>query len=93
MDLDEYLFYEKKKNKNFTTRQFAQALGLNTNYLHKIVSGFLTPSAQLAYQIEKLTEGKVSGWQLIKRALEMKEQKEKEEQINTTNTGTITNEN
>lgn len=65
MDLDEFLFYEKKKNPSFTKKEFAKRLGVSAAFLSKIISLQQAPSAKIAYKIQKLTDGQVSGWNLI----------------------------
>jgi transcriptional regulator with XRE-family HTH domain len=66
MDLDEYIFYENRKDKRFSKKAFAEKLGIDPKYFLRVASGKMRPSSELAYKIEQLTEGKVSGWELIK---------------------------
>ena len=66
MDLKEYIFYEGRKDKTFTQKKMAQMLGLSPSRFSQIVTGRIGISGCVAYKIEQLTEGKVSGWELIK---------------------------
>jgi DNA-binding transcriptional regulator YdaS (Cro superfamily) len=66
MDLKEYIFYENRKDKTFTQKKMAEMLGIAPSRLSQIVTGRIQISGSLAYKIEQLTEGKVSGWELIK---------------------------
>lgn len=65
MDLDEWIFYEHKKNKKFTIKSFAKELGISTNLLSRLVNGINAPTARMAYKIDLFTHGEVSGWGLI----------------------------
>lgn len=73
MDLDEYIFYEKKKDKNFTIKSFAEQLGISVNLLSRLIHYENIATARVAYKIEKTTQGKVSGWGLIKNYMEKQE--------------------
>ena len=73
MDLDEYIFYEKKKDKNFSRQAFADKLGISLNLLCRLMILSSPPTSRMAYKIEKITEGKVSGWHLITKYMEKKE--------------------
>jgi len=70
MDLDEWIFFEKRKLPGFTVKQFCKDLGIHLATFYAVKNGKQLPSSKLAYQIEKYTEGKVKGWDLIIRALE-----------------------
>jgi transcriptional regulator with XRE-family HTH domain len=70
MDLDEYVFYEKKKDKNFTLKTLAAQLEISENTLSKLIHLQNIPTTRIAYKIETFTEGKVSGWGLIKKYME-----------------------
>jgi len=70
MDLDEWLFFEKKKIPGFTVKQFCKDLDIHVATFYCIKSGQRAPSSKLAYQIEKYTNGKVKGWDLIVKAME-----------------------
>lgn len=67
MDLDEYVFYEKKKNPNFTQQQFAKSLGISPNHLCQVKKGKLPLSYKLANKILKKTKGKVDISYLINK--------------------------
>lgn len=66
MDIKEFIFYENRKDKTFTQKKMAQLLGVSAVHLSQIICGRAIASSSLAYKIEQLTEGKVSGWELIK---------------------------
>lgn len=70
MDLDEYVFYEKKNNENFRIVDFAKKVGISLNLMSRLINKRLPPSARVAYLIDSVTEGKVSGWDLIKKRME-----------------------
>lgn len=65
MDLDEYLFFEKKKNSYMTTSYFAKLIGINRSTLYMIMKKKRPPSSSIAYKIEIATNHEVSGWKLI----------------------------
>lgn len=65
MDLYEYLMLCKVKNRKFTYATFAKKLGIKPITLGRIVNGHARPSFDIAYKIEKLSEGKVNGWELL----------------------------
>ena len=65
MDLDEYLFFEYKKDKSFTKKKFAEKLGITHTHFSKILTGTVSITSEIAYKIEQLTNGEVSGWDLI----------------------------
>lgn len=67
MDLDEYLFYQQRKNPHFTHRQFAKMLGIDHTTFSRILKG-QPMSLKLAYKIEIATEGKISAWELLKKS-------------------------
>ena len=58
--LDRYLF-----ENGFTKTEFAEALGIDRNHLHSIISGRRQPSIKLAKKIEEHTEGKISKEELL----------------------------
>jgi transcriptional regulator with XRE-family HTH domain len=73
MDLKEYLFYEKNKNKEFSHKFFAKKLGLSHTYLSNIITGKYPPSAHVLYLIDKHTGGKVDVLQMLRKAYEVKD--------------------
>jgi DNA-binding transcriptional regulator YdaS (Cro superfamily) len=75
MDIREYIFYEKVKDKTFSRKKFAQQIGISKGYLDKIMSKKTCIRAWIAYRIEQVTEGKISGWQLIKDYMENKNER------------------
>jgi predicted transcriptional regulator len=72
MDLDEYLFYKKKNNPEFTHQQFAHEAGIGLVTLYSVLSGDKVARSETAYKIDKYTNGQVSGWELITKAVERK---------------------
>lgn len=66
MDLDEYFFYEKRKNQSFRRTEFAKKIGITDSTLSLLVTGKKCPTSKVAYLIEKHTNHVVSGWGLIK---------------------------
>lgn len=73
MDLDEYLFYEKKKNKEFSDMKFAETLGFTKGYFSRVQSGVQLPSAHFLYLIDKHSEGKVDVLKMLKEAYSKKD--------------------
>ena len=73
MDLDEYLFYEKKKNKEFSETSFAKKLGFTPGYFSRILNKQQLPSAHFLYQLDKLTEGKVDVLKMLKDSYNQKD--------------------
>lgn len=69
MDLKEYFFFEKRKDPTFSVKKFAEKLGIKRQTLYRIASGTMRTSLDRALLIEKLTEGKVSGLEVIKTAI------------------------
>ena len=68
MDLDEYLFYEKKKSKDFSDNKFAQKLGYSKSYFSRVLTKKITPGAHFLYALDKLTEGKVDVLKMLREA-------------------------
>ena len=68
MDLDEYLFYEKKKDPSFSNKKFAKKLGISQVHLSRILSGKFAFSAKVAIKISKITSGKVDIIKLLKKS-------------------------
>ncbi len=50
---------------NITVKQFASDLGISTSYLYQLLRGERKPSLELAYRIEKHTEGEVTAGSLL----------------------------
>jgi len=73
MDLDEFLFYEKKKNKDFLDFEFAEKLGITRHHLSNLRHGKFVPSARLAYKIYIATDKKVDVWKMIIKYYEKKD--------------------
>ena len=65
MDLDEFIFYEQKKNPGYTKAQFAKEIGVPIASLRAIIQQKSLPTTRAAIAIHQRTEGKVDGWQLI----------------------------
>lgn len=72
MELDEYFFYEKRKNDKFTQKQMAEDLKITRHQLSRIMRRHECPSIKVALRIEKYTNGQVSGWEMIKKFHEKK---------------------
>lgn len=70
MDLEEFLFYEKQKDRSFTVTKFAEKLGITKSYLNRIRKGMHPPATRLAYQIYKESKGQIDVWKLIKNYYE-----------------------
>lgn len=66
LDLAEYLFYEKRKNKDFSYEVFANKLAITRYQLSKILSGKSLPSPRVAQAICKHTDYQVDGWKILK---------------------------
>lgn len=66
MDLDEYLFYQKKKDSTFKEKDFAKKLDLSQHQLWNIKKKNIAPSSKSVYLIEKLTNGEVDTMQMIR---------------------------
>lgn len=81
MDLVEWMFFEKSKDKKFDRKAMAKRFGISLSYLNNIILMYKPPKAEMAYHIEKITNGKVSGWDLIKKCMEHKEKKEKDKNV------------
>ncbi len=73
MDLKEFLFYEKNKNKEFSHKFFAKKIGISHTYLSNIIVGKLPPSARVLYLIDKYTEGKVDIIKMLRDAYDGKD--------------------
>jgi len=73
LDLDEYLFYEKKKNKEFSDTKFAKKLGFSTGYFSRVLKKKQLPSAHFLYELDKHSEGKIDIVKMLKEAYEQKE--------------------
>lgn len=65
MELDEYLFFEKKKNSYMTHTYFAKLIGISRKTLYNIIHKRIAPSSLTAYKIDIVTKHQVSGWKLI----------------------------
>lgn len=68
MDLDEFLFYEKKKNKEFSNKVFAKKIGFSHTYLSNVMSGKYLPSAHILYEIDKYSNGQVDILKILREA-------------------------
>ena len=55
MDIEEYLFRSKT-----TKTQFAKALGISRTHLHDLLAGRKRITAEVAFKIEKETQGAVT---------------------------------
>lgn len=66
MELDEWIFYEKRKRTNFSLKQMAEDIGVTTSTLSRIVHKHIPPQSYVAYNIEKYTNGEIIGWDMIK---------------------------
>lgn len=75
MDLQDYIYQKKKKDKSFTDKKFAEMLGITTAYLSRIKCYRSMPSVELADKIEKITGGQVSGWEMLKEYDKRKREK------------------
>lgn len=75
MDLKEYFFFEKRKDKNFSVKKFAEMLGIAPNTLYKISNGRHRPGFKTALKIEELTGRKVSGLEVMTYAMERYKEK------------------
>ncbi len=68
LDLDEYLFYEKKKSKDFSDTKFSQQLGYSKSYFSRVLTKKITPGAHFLYALDKLTDGKVDILKMLREA-------------------------
>ncbi len=73
MDLQEYLFYRKRKDASFQEKNFAALLGITQHQLWKIKTGKLAPTAKMLLLIEKHTNGEVDVMKMIRDFYEKKE--------------------
>lgn len=64
MDLDEYLFYEKKKNPCFTYKLFAKRLGVSPHHFGRIIRKQVSPIG-VAYNLWKISEGQIDIGKMI----------------------------
>jgi transcriptional regulator with XRE-family HTH domain len=70
MDLDEWLFYRKKKDPGFTAYRMAREMGISPSKLSLIKDGLAAPTSKQAFLIAAYTNYEVSGWDLIKNIYE-----------------------
>lgn len=73
MDLSDWVYFEKKKDRSYSREKFAKQIGISKPYLDRIMNLDRPATSRVAYMIEKVTDGKVSGWELIKKYMEKKE--------------------
>lgn len=66
MDLEEYLFYRKKKDPSFQEKEFAKLLGISRKKLWEIKSGRDAPSSKMILLIDKHTNGEVDVMEMIR---------------------------
>lgn len=62
MDLSEYLIQAREEDKSYTQIKFAEDLGISHYTLNRLIRARQIPSAEMAYDIEVLTNGKVRAW-------------------------------
>lgn len=77
MELYQYFFDQRQKDRTFTQRKFAKLLGMNHSRLCAIAHYRSRPSDEVAIQIEEATGGCVQAWELKRLCLEQKKKKEK----------------
>ncbi len=58
MDLEEYLFYEKRKDENFSMEKYAKKFGITLIHFYNILSK-RSPPTQIAYRLWKESGGKI----------------------------------
>lgn len=66
MDLEEYLFYRKRKDSSFQEQHFAKQLGITQHQLWKIKTGKIPPSSKMILLIQKHTNGEVDVMEMIR---------------------------
>ncbi len=79
MDIDEYIFYRKREEPGFTTRQMAKSLGLDPSYFSGLKNKNKPITSSVAVKIHEYTQGKVDGWQLIVKSVKKHEGKDNEQ--------------
>lgn len=67
MDLLSYIKQRKRIDKEFSARKMALFLDITYTHLSRICNYKVIPSLKLAIEIEKYTQGSVSGWELMKK--------------------------
>lgn len=77
MELYQYVFMKRQEDPTYTQRKMAKLLGIHHQRLCAILHYKVTPSAQIAKDIEKLTGGLVNGWELLCKTLDAKKNKRK----------------
>ena len=66
MDLEEYLFYKKKNDTNFTEKEFAKRIGVTQHQIWNIKKGRKAPSSKVAYLLEIHTNNEVDVMEMIR---------------------------
>ncbi len=66
MDLEEYLFYRKRKDSSFQEKNFASELGITQHQLWKIKTGKVVPTAKMIMLIQQHTNGEVDVMKMIR---------------------------
>ena len=59
MYLEDWVLYEKIKNKKFMIQDFAKKVGITPPYLSQVINWKCRPKYEILLEIEKVTEGAV----------------------------------
>lgn len=69
MELIDWLHAKRKEDPTYTGKRFAEIIGAHPSRLGRIMRYKVCPSSKIALKIEEVTEGAVSGWEIIKKNL------------------------
>ena len=67
MDLYEWMYLEKAKNRNFSQKKFAEKVGVHRNYLCSIAAWRFRPKFEVMLKIEELTGGIIKARDMLDR--------------------------
>jgi len=81
MDINDWIHFEKKKNKDFSIKKFAEDLGSSVTRIYQLKMGY-RPSFKLAMKVEQLTRGEVLAWEMIKNGISRKKGAKNEVKLN-----------
>jgi plasmid maintenance system antidote protein VapI len=66
MDLEEYFFYEKRKDRSLTKKTLAKRLGISVPTFDNMITFSQPITIKMALQIEESTDGVVTAMELLK---------------------------
>lgn len=73
MDISDYIHKRKKTEPKYSDRKLAHELNIPPSQLSRIKTYKIPLSTKLAMKIEEVTNGEVSGWDMIKEFHKRKE--------------------